>query len=342
MKFFHQALLLLSITLLTIVSATSPDFIKEHHIPEDLNGSNFTYPWPVKLFQFSTQKDQTLEMAFMDVAPTGPTNGKMAVLLHGRNFCGPTWGATAKVLAAAGYRVILPDQVGFCKSQKPDRYQFSLQQLASNTYRLLAKLGISKVTVIGHSMGGMLGTRFSLMYPGNVTELVLTNPIGLEDWKALGVPWQDLDTTWASEKASTYTSIRGYEQAAYYVGTWDPSYDVWVNMLLNIYTGSKADKFTWNQALVVDMVLTQPVVYEFPLLKPKTLLLIGAKDNTAIGKAWSPADVQAKLGHYDVLGPQTAAAIPGSTLIVFEDLGHAPQIQAPDRFHAALLGWLSG
>src|SRR6187402_3032080 len=97
-----------------------------------------------------------------------------------------------------------------------------------------------------------------------------------------------------------------------------------------------------TQAMIVDMVLTQPIAYEFPLLKPKTLLIIGDKDTTAIGKQWSPPEVQAKLGHYDVLGKQVAAMIPGSTLIEFADLGHAPQIQAPARFHAALLGWLSG
>lgn len=77
-------------------------------------------------------------------------------------------------------------------------------------------------------------------------------------------------------------------------------------------------------------------------MKPKTLLLIGVKDNTAIGKAWSPPAVQAKLGHYDVLGKEAAKLIPNSTLIEFEDLGHAPQIQAPERFHSALLGWLEG
>ncbi|EKD12922.1 alpha/beta hydrolase fold domain containing protein [Drepanopeziza brunnea f. sp. 'multigermtubi' MB_m1] len=338
-----NALLLLALQLtVALASVTSADFIKEHRIPEDLNGSNWPYPWPVKLFRFASQHEQMLEMAFMDVAPTGPANGKAALLLHGKNFCGPTWKATAVVLARAGYRVILPDQIGFCKSQKPDRYQFSLQQLASNTHRLLAKLGIPKATLIGHSLGGMLATRYSLMYPASVTELVLTNPIGLEDWKALGVPWIDLDTSWAMEKLSTYSNIRGYEQATYYVGTWKPSYDAWVKMLVNVYTGSKAAKFTYNQAQIVDMVLTQPIVYEFPRLQPKTLLLIGAKDNTAIGKQWSPKDVQAKLGHYDVLGPATAAAIPNATLVVFENLGHAPQIQEPDRFHAALLGWLCG
>lgn len=119
----------------------------------------------------------------MDIAPIGASNEKTAVLLHGRNFCSQTWNATAIELAKAGYRVVLPDQVGFCKSSKPDRYQFSLQQLATNTKALLKKLELDKVTVIGHSMGGMLATRFALMFPANVTELVLVNPIGLEDWK---------------------------------------------------------------------------------------------------------------------------------------------------------------
>ncbi|CZS92084.1 related to hydrolase [Rhynchosporium graminicola] len=340
MKFLQHAICL-SIGFLELAAAVATDKVVEHPIPEDLNGSNFTYPWPVKLFKFGTQNAQRLEMAFMDVAPTGRSNGKTALLLHGKNFCGPTWSATAIILAKAGYRVILPDQIGFCKSSKPDRYQFSLQQFSANTNRLLIQLGITKATVIGHSMGGMMAARFALMYPDVVTKLVLTNPIGLEDWKALGVPYVDTDTTWAQEKSSNYGSIRGYEQATYYVGNWNPNYDVWVNMLVNVYNGKKADKFTWNQALIVDMVLTQPVVYEFPLIKPKTLILIGAKDNTAIGKQWSPLDVQAKLGHYEVLGPRTAAAIPGSTLIMFPDLGHAPQIQAPDRFHKALMGWLS-
>ncbi|KUJ06852.1 alpha/beta-hydrolase [Mollisia scopiformis] len=332
--------LLLSIGLLNHVHVRG-DSIREDHIPEDLNGSNFTYPWPVKLYQFTTQHAQTLEMAFMDVAPTSTPNNKTAVLLHGKNFCGPTWNATAIVLTQAGYRVILPEQIGFCKSSKPVHYQFSLQQLAYNTIGLLKALNIGNITLIGHSMGGMLSTRLSLMYPENITELVLVNPIGLEDWKALGVPWQELDITWAIEAASNYTTIRAYEQSTYYVNTWNSSYDIWVNMLNNIYHGSQAKEFTWDQALTTDAVLTQPVVYEFPLLKPKTLLMIGAKDNTAIGKAWSPPDVQAKLGHYNVLGKQVAAMINGSTLIEFPDLGHAPQIEEPDTFHAALMGWLS-
>jgi pimeloyl-ACP methyl ester carboxylesterase len=50
--------------------------------------------------------------------------------------------------------------------------------------------------------------------------------------------------------------------------------------------------------------------------------------------------VQAKLGNYSVLGKETAKKIPGAELVEFEDLGHAPQIQDSERYHAALFEWL--
>jgi pimeloyl-ACP methyl ester carboxylesterase len=70
-------------------------------------------------------------MTFMDVAPDKP-NGRTVVLLHGKNFCAATWEATIKTLVDVGYRVIAPDQIGFCKSTKPEHYQYSFQQLADN------------------------------------------------------------------------------------------------------------------------------------------------------------------------------------------------------------------
>jgi pimeloyl-ACP methyl ester carboxylesterase len=338
MKVFSQ-LLSLAFGLFTasMVSADITQDLSNADNP-DLNGSNFTYPYPVEVHRFDSQGLE-LEMAYMDIRPPHH-NGQNIMLMHGKNFCGATWNATIVVLAAAGYRVIVPDQIGFCKSSKPTAYQFSLQQLALNTQTLLQHLGIQNLTVMGHSMGGMLGTRFALMFPQNTTRLVLVDPIGLEDWKAVGVPYQSIDITYIEEHASNYTSIRAYEQFTYYVGNWSTAYDVWVNMLVNIYKGPLGVQYAWDQALVTDMVLTQPIVYEFPLLQPPTLLFVGDKDTTAIGKAWSPPAVQAKLGHYNILGPKVCSQIPNCTLIQYPDLGHAPQIEEPDLFHSDLLGWL--
>jgi pimeloyl-ACP methyl ester carboxylesterase len=71
------------------------------------------------------------------------------------------------------------------------------------------------------------------------------------------------------------------------------------------------------------------------------LLLIGTKDNTAIGKDAAPAELRPKLGNYAELGKRAAKAIPHATLVEFHDLGHAPQMQDPAAFHAALLKGLS-
>ncbi len=95
--------------------------------------------------------------------------------------------------------------------------------------------------------------------------------------------------------------------------------------------------FRWNQALSSDMVFNQPVVHEFPKIAVPTTLFIGQKDKTAIGKDLAPPDLAARLGDYPALGRRAAAAIPGATLVEFDDLGHSPQVEAPDRFNVALL-----
>lgn len=309
-------------------------------------GFEFTYPWPIQYQELLTQQ-QSLCQAYMDVHPDLSISlipVGTVVLLHGKNFCGATWERTARVLLSSGYRVIIPDHIGFCKSSKPAAYQYSLQQLALNVHSVLTSLNTTApLTVIGHSLGGMLATRFTLMYPSLVSRLVLVNPIGLEDWKAKGVPYQSIDQIYLGERASNYTSIRGYEQSTYYLGTWTPAYDVWVDMLVRIYKGEEAESYAFDQALITDAVYTQPIVYELPLLaKTKVLLLIGVQDTTAIGKAWAPPEVQRILGNYSVLGKEAASAIgPNATLVEFEDLGHAPQIQAPEKFHKALMDWLA-
>jgi pimeloyl-ACP methyl ester carboxylesterase len=295
----------------------------------------FNYPWPVAHYRFRSQ-GQMLEMAYLDVQPAHP-NARIAVLLHGKNFCAATWQTTVTVLVDAGYRVIAPDQIGFCKSSKPAQYQFTFQQLAGNTHALLESLGISRATIIGHSTGGMLGIRYALMYPPEVEQLVLVDPIGLEDWKARGVPWQSIDTLYRQELQTTAERIRSYQRATYYVDTWEPAYETWVQMLAGMYRGAGRERVAWDSALLSEMIYTQPVIYELSALRMPVLLIIGDKDTTAIGKNLVSPEVRATLGNYPVLGKAAAAQIPHAKLVEFPDLGHAPQIQAPERFHKALL-----
>lgn len=300
----------------------------------------FDYPHPVRIHAFESQR-QPLEMAYLDVAPTAAANGRTVVLLHGKNFCAATWESAIGALTAAGYRVVAPDQVGFCKSSKPQHYQYSFAQLAGNTQALLESLGIERATIVGHSMGGMLATRYALQYPQATEQLVLVNPIGLEDWKAEGVPWRSIDQWHERESKTTFDSIRDYQRNVYYSGEWAPEYEHWVQMLGGMYAGDGGDAVAWSQALTSDMVFNQPVVHDFGNIAVPTTLFIGQKDRTAIGKDLAPPAVAARLGDYPALGKRAAAAIPSATLVEFDELGHSPQVEAPARFNAALLDTLA-
>lgn len=300
----------------------------------------FTYPHAVQRFEFQSQ-GQPVSMAFMDVPPTGQANGRTAVLLHGKNFCGATWQGTIQTLTQAGFRVVAPDQIGFCSSTKPRGYQFSFQQLAANTHALLASLNIERATVIGHSMGGMLAARYALSYPQTVEQLVLVNPIGLEDWQAEGVPYATIDQLYRGELRTSFDSIKAYQLRFYYNGRWKSEYDQWVSMQAGMYAGPGKEIVAWNQAQTSEMLFTQPVVHEFGRISAATLLLIGGKDRTAPGANRAPAEIAQRLGNYSELGRRAAKAIPHATLVEFPELGHSPQVEAPDQFHQALLNGLS-
>jgi pimeloyl-ACP methyl ester carboxylesterase len=323
-------LALLSISILPMLAASAAD--GPSYGPE-LQG--FPYPYPTARFDFLSQR-QTLHMAYMDVRPKN-ANGRTAVLLHGKNFCSATWNATIEALAAAGFRVIAVDQIGFCKSTKPERYQYTFQQLARNTHALLNSLGVGQATLIAHSTGGMIAMRYALMYPPELEQLVLVNPIGLEDWKAKGVPSISIDEWYGQELKVNADSIHRYEQETYYAGHWSEDYEPWVQMLAGLNRGPGKELVAWNSALLYDMIYTQPVFYEFENIAVPTLLMIGDKDNTAIGKNFAPAAIRPTLGDYPVLAKRAAGRIQGSKLIEFPELGHAPQIQDPVAFHKALL-----
>lgn len=299
----------------------------------------FEYPHPLHHFAFMSQ-GEALQMAYMDVQPAAP-NGGTVVLMHGKNFCGATWAHQIESLSQAGYRVVVPDQVGFCASTKPSHYQYSFQQLARNTDALLKSLGVARATLVAHSTGGMIATRYALMSPGSVEQLVLVDPLGLEDWQAKGVPPRTVDEWTRRELAQTADKIRDYERQTYYAGQWKPEYERWVDMLAGLQQGPGRELVARNSALIYDMIQSQPVVYEFPLLKVPTVLMIGTRDTTAIGSDVAPPEVKARIGHYDVLGPAVARSIPGARLVTFEGLGHAPQIQAPEAFDRQLLDALA-
>ncbi|WP_226665529.1 alpha/beta fold hydrolase [Microbulbifer aggregans] len=334
----------LLMTVGTLTQNISPATAEEYQVqPRDALLSNYDYPYKVRFHDLNDQQ-QSLRMAYMDVAPrqsegTPPQAKGTVLLLHGKNFSGAYWQQTIDALTAKGYRVIAPDQIGFGKSSKPTRFQFSFQSLAEHTRSLLDTLDVEKVYVAGHSMGGMLATRFALMHPDRAKKLVLINPIGLEDWKRV-VPYQSIDGSIAQEEQQTPAIVKAYMTKAYFDGHWKPEYNPLLDIQGGWSIGPDADKIAVIDALTSDMVFTQPVLYEFEDLKMPTLLIIGTRDRTAIGKNRAAPTVQQKLGLYGELGKITAKKIPNAELVELNGVGHVPQYEAFQAYVTAFSGFI--
>lgn len=305
----------------------------------DIHLTNYQYPFEVQYLNFKSQ-DKELKMAYMDVKPEKP-NGKSVVLLHGKNFNGAYWKTTIEALNKDGYRVIVPDQIGFGKSSKPIGYQFTFQQLAQNTKAVLDELKLDKVYLLGHSMGGMLATRFTLMYPQTVEKLILENPIVLEDWK-LVAPYTSIDKNYLNELKADYETTKKYQAGFYYDNVWKQEYDEWVYLLTGWTKHPDYPIVAMNNAQTSDMIFTQPVLYEFSSIKVPTLLIIGTRDRTAIGKNNVKDEVvRESMGQYQLLGKTTQQKIPHSELVELENVGHLPHIEVFDRFIKPLKSFLN-
>ena len=122
--------------------------------PGSITYEEIAYPYPVSFLPL-TLYGQDVRMAYMDVPPSGPANGRTVLLLHGMNFGGFYFGGPIDALRKEGFRVVVPDQIGFGRSSKPI-IPYNFHDMALNTRKILEKLGIAKVSVVGHSMGGML------------------------------------------------------------------------------------------------------------------------------------------------------------------------------------------
>ena len=188
-------------------------------------------------------------------------------------------------------------------------------------------------------MGGMLATRFALSYPEATEKLILENPIGLEDYKTL-TPYQSVDANYQSELKNTVESYKNYQLKYYYDNKWKSQYDRWLNLLAGWTLHKDYPVIAWNAALTTDLIFTQPVVYEFKNIKCPTLLIIGTRDRTAIGKERAPKEIQETMGLYNELGKKTQQAIPNAQLVELDDVGHLPHIEVFDRFIKPLIEFL--
>jgi pimeloyl-ACP methyl ester carboxylesterase len=304
--------------------------------PYGINLEGFPYPHPVNLLPLVNDGEQ-LRMAYMDVAPERP-NGRTVVLLHGRNFPSSYWAPVIGMLSAAGYRVVVPDQIGFGKSSKPSG-ELHFDTLARNTILLLDHLKIDKADVVAHSLGGMLAIRIARAYPDRIAHLVLTAPIGLEDYR-LSVPPTPTETIIENEDRLTADGYRRQLETNYALKLPPDQVTPFIDARFNI-KGS-ADYQRWLRTFVSSsqMIYREPVAHEIPLVAAPTLFIMGADDHNAPGRPNAPEALRSKMGQNAELARALATRMPNAHAEVIADTGHLVFLEAPDKFDALVLGFL--
>jgi pimeloyl-ACP methyl ester carboxylesterase len=294
------------------------------------------YPYPVHYFDLAIE-NQPLRMAYMDVVPSGAANGKTVVLLHGKSFSGDYWAHTTAKLAADGYRVVVPDQLGFGKSAKPDiRYNFDL--LARNTKALLDSLGVTRAAIVGHSFGGMLAVYFARDYPETTAVLALENPIGLEDYRSAITP-QPIESLFKTEMAQTPESYRAF-MAAFFIG-WPPTAQHYVDIFSRVLLSPEYPRWARASALIYEMMFEEPIRHEYSLLKMPVLLIIGQSDRSVFFRRYASPEAIKPLGNWPLLGREAVKDIPDGKLVEIAGAGHVSHIEKPDEFETALGAFLA-
>lgn len=289
--------------------------------PMSINLEDVPYPHPVKYLPF-TLDGQDVRMAYMDVPPAGTPNGKSVMLFHGMNFFGEAWTDTIAILRKEGYRVIVPDQIGYGRSSKPILH-YSISTHASNSKRLLDHLGIKTADIVTHSMGGMVASRFAASYPDAVGNLAMINQIGLTDARAAR-PWRETAEVYKAALARDYADIvKGMR--AYYVN-WKPEYMKYVKIHYGWTQSGDWPRMAMVRALQQQAIYADPVVYDWPRIKARTLVIGGEKDGP----------------NYPAQAKHVADTVQNGQLFIIPNIGHNPQFEAPQLLYPPLLRFLKG
>jgi len=129
----------------------------------------------------------------------GPADGEPIMLLHGFPEYWYGWRAQIDVLAAAGYRVIVPDQRGYNLSDKPKEVSdYRISILATDVVSLAEALGYTQINLVGHDWGAAVAWWVATMYPERLKKLVILNvpyPSLMRD-ELLSGNWQQIMKSW--------------------------------------------------------------------------------------------------------------------------------------------------
>jgi len=242
-------------------------------------------------------------------------SGPVVVLLHGLGSRKEDWLPVLEPMAQK-YRLLVPDQIGFGKSDKP-LLDYSVQTYVDFLNEFLRQLKVEKASLVGETLGGWIAGLYVAEMGGGahlipVEKLVLVDAAGLKQDK----PIPDLNP-------SSLAAMRGLMEAVFYDTSWLNE-----DALRKIFT----DKLATKDSYTVRSILSNPALATERLddrlgnIKVPTLV------------AWGKQDKLLPIG----AGERYTAGIVGAKLVSFEKCGHVPAMEKTEEFLAAVTAFLGG
>ena len=250
-------------------------------------------------------------------------SGPALLLIHGVGDDSTTWNAVHAALAQR-FTVIAPDLLGHGQSDKP-RADYSLAAFANGMRDLLTALGVDRVTLVGHSLGGGIAAQFAYQYPHMVERLVLVSsggvtkdvsialrlaalPMGSEALAALRLPGTLPALQLAGHAAKALIGSTRYGR----------DLPDGLRLLARLRDPAALSAFSRTLRAVVDghgqLVTMLDRSYLMPSV-PKQII-------------WGADDIVIPVSHARI----AHKAMPDSRLDIFEDSGHLPFHDHPERF----------
>lgn len=245
-------------------------------------------------------------------AGRGPT----VILLHGLGGSNTHWARNVGPLAEH-FRVIVPDQIGFGRSDKPF-INYRIATYVDFLDALYKELKIERASLVGNSMGGWIGAAYALAHPEKVERLVLVDAAGF-------TPRADFDArTLSFLNPSTREGMRQLAALIFFnkrLFTGEAAIDLMLTQRISAGDGYTIQSLNESVARREDMLDNR-----LGAIKQPTLLI------------WGRADGLTPLAEF---GERFHKEIAGSQLLVLDRCGHVPQIECAAEFNAALLKFLT-
>lgn len=221
------------------------------------------------------------------------------------------WRPALERLPAGDYRAYAADLRGTGESEMIDRGH-TIAQYADDLHQFADALGLTRFTLVAHSLGGGVAMQYAVEHPERLKALVLVNPLA-----ASGTRLTPEVTAWVNAQCGVRDGIRAIVLGAFAT----PPADAYVDELVEgglrwgpaIYLGTMEEMARFN------------VVDRLAALTVPTLVIWGDKDG-----------VIPFAGIAEIF-----TAIPGCALEIWHGIGHTPPIEAPGRFVALLTGFLA-